>query len=413
MMKHACVISIGNELLAGRTADTNSSWLGQRLLELGLPVVRVFQVPDEIVAITQTIRQAFDSADLVILTGGLGPTDDDVTRQAVSRYLDQPLCLDQACLDRIEAFFQGLGHPMPDRNRTQAMLPHGTEPIVNPKGTAPGVLLCQPDRCLAALPGVPHEMKTMFDQTLVPLIRQFIPSQFVKIKRLKCFGEGESRLVDRLGDRMSRDRNPLINCTVSDGTVTLHIIASSNDEQQAEEMIHAHEMDLRALLGDLVFGTDDQTLAHIVVQGLRSQGKTLALAESCTGGLVAKMITDIPGASGVFFNGWITYSNQAKVRELNVQPDLVDLYGAVSEQVAAAMARGARQKSGADLAIGITGIAGPGGATPEKPVGLVYIALDKMEDCCVSRFILNRDRKINRYLTAQISLNMIRKELSL
>lgn len=233
----------------------------------------------------------------------------------------------------------------------------------------------------------------------------------IAIRKLKCFGAGESTISELLGSLCRRGRNPLINCTVEHGVITLHIIATAKDKDKAQQMVEKDEELLRNLLGALVYGTGEQSLAKVVGQKLAQQKKTIAVAESCTGGILAKLITDIPGASRYFTRGWVTYSNDAKNSELGIPPRLIEKYGAVSEQVARSMAQGARKRAGTDFAIGITGIAGPTGGSEQKPVGLVYISVDSDSDCETQRFIFFHDRGFIRLRAAQTALNMLRLRL--
>jgi nicotinamide-nucleotide amidase len=264
---------------------------------------------------------------------------------------------------------------------------------------------------LVALPGVPSEMKQMFEESVLPELRRFAGTQAVVVRKLRCFGTGESNIAELLGPLMQRGRNPLVNCTAKHGVITLTINATAEDKDTACQMAEKDVKSLRNNLGELVYGTEEQTLAEVVGEKLAQQKRTIAVAESCTGGCLAKLLTDTPGASRYFTHGWVTYSNGAKTSELGVGADLIEKYGAVSEQVACAMAQGARKKAGTDFAIGITGIAGPGGATEQKPVGLVYISVDFDDECETKRCLFSRDRAFIRLRAAQTALNMLRLKL--
>jgi nicotinamide-nucleotide amidase len=256
-------------------------------------------------------------------------------------------------------------------------------------------------------------MKRMFAESVLPELRSFIGGQAVVVQKLNCYGVGESTIAQKLGTMMQRGRNPLINCTVSSGVITLHIIAKAEDETTARQMAQNDEAILRDILGELVFGTGDQSLAQVVGEELARQNQTIAVAESCTGGLLAKMLTDHSGATKYFRSGWITYSNEAKIRELGVPAGLIAEYGAVSEHVAKSMARGARKKAGTDFAIGITGIAGPTGGTEQKPVGLVYISVDSKGENQTVGYNFSHDRRAIRQRAAQTALNMLRLKLNI
>jgi len=410
-MKKASIVSVGNELLNGQTVNSNAAHLGAELLTIGIPVAGSFTVADEIDSIVRSLEQACDEADVIIATGGLGPTDDDLTRQAMAKFLGVELELHDDLLEKIQHFFNRLNRNMPERNKIQAYIPAGAAALPN-IGTAPGIRAELKGKLLFALPGVPQEMKRMFEESLLPELRRFAGGQAVVVRKLKCFGAGESTIAELLGDAMERGRNPLVNCTVSSGIITLHIIASAENETQAQAMADRQEKSLRNTLGELVYGTGDQSLEQVVGEALARQAKTVAVAESCTGGLLAKLLTDIPGASRYFAHGWITYSNEAKAAELGVPADLIEKHGAVSEQVAESMARCARRKAGTDFAIGITGIAGPGGATEQKPTGLVYISVDSDQGCDTERCLFSYDRRFVRLRSAQTALNMLRQKLN-
>ncbi len=407
-VKNASVVSIGNEVLSGRTVDTNAAYIGQQLRLIGVPVVSVHTVGDRQETIVRTLALAASEADIVIVTGGLGPTDDDLTRHAFAEYLGVELELRDELLAAIEALFQGRGWPMAQKNRIQACMPQGAAVVPNDWGTAPGIIAEKDGAVLFALPGVPREMKEMLAASVLPRLRDLAQGQAVAVRRLGCYGAGESTIAEMLGDAMDRDRNPLVNCTAHAGVITLEIVALAATEAEAQAMVDAEEAALRDLLGNLVFGVDEQTLAEVVGLELARSGRTLALAESCTGGLVAKFITDVPGATRYFTRGWVTYSNQAKIEELGVPAELIEAHGAVSPEVAAAMAQGARRRAGTDYAIGITGIAGPGGGSEQKPAGLVYICVDQADGTNTSKHIFSRDRRSVRLRAAQTALNTLR-----
>jgi len=412
-MKKASIVSIGNELLSGQTTDTNATYLSDRLLSISIPVVSVYTVGDESNAIIRAFNLACSDADVVIATGGLGPTEDDLTRQAFAEFLGVELQLQDQLLQKIRDFFACRNLQMPDKNKIQAYIPAGAEAIANNLGTAPGIMANAKGKLLIALPGVPSEMKQMFEESVLARLQRFAGGQAVVVRKLKCFGAGESAIAEMLGSMMQRGRNPLINCTVGYGVVTLHIIAAAKDNEKAHQMAENDEKSLRNILGKLVYGTGEQTLAEVVGKKLARNKKTLAVAESCTGGTLAKLLTDIPGASRYFTYGWVVYSNRAKVSELGVPADFIDKYGAVSEQVARAMAEGARRKAGTDFAIAITGIAGPAGGSEQKPVGLVYVSVDSNSGCETKRYNFSHDRDFIRLRAAQTALNMLRLQLDI
>jgi nicotinamide-nucleotide amidase len=407
-MKRASIVSIGNEVLSGQTVDTNAAYLSQRLLSIGIPVVSSYTIGDDIDSVVRSFNLASNDADLVIATGGLGPTDDDLTRQALAKFLGTELQLQDELLRTIQSFFTCRNRQMSSKNKIQAYIPAGAKALANNLGTAPGIMAELKGKWFFALPGVPSEMKQMFEESVLPELQRFAGRQAVVIRKLKCFGTGESNIAELLGDIMQRGRNPLVNCTASCGVITLTITASAKDKDKAQQMAEKDEKSLREKLGELVFGEEEQTLAEVVGETLAQQKKTIAVAESCTGGFIAKLLTDIPGASRYFTYGWITYSNSAKTSELGVPTNLIEKHGAVSEQVARAMAQGARKRAGTSCAIGVTGIAGPASGSERKPAGLVYISIDSDNMCETKRFIFFGGRDTIRLRAAQTALNMLR-----
>ena len=410
-MKKASIISIGNEVLSGQTVDTNAAWLSRQLLSMGIPVVSSYTVSDDVDSIVRSLNLAGGDADVVLITGGLGPTDDDLTRQAFAKFLGVELQLQKELLEGIQNFFAGRNLQMPVKNKLQAYIPADAKAIENNFGTAPGIMAEVKGKLFFAMPGVPLEMKKMFEASVAQQLKKIATKQSVIVQKLKCFGTGESNIAELLGTVMQRGRNPLVNCTVKAGEITLHIIATAKDEVKAQQMVEEYEKLLREKLGGLIYGTAEQSLAEVVGEKLSQQKKTIALAESCTGGLLAKLLTDIGGASRYFTHGWVTYSNVAKVNELAVPADLIEKYGAVSEQVSQAMAQCARKKARTDFAIGVSGIAGPAGSSEQKPVGLVYISIDSTDSCETRRFVFSGNRKSVRLRAAQTALNMLRLRL--
>lgn len=411
-MRKASIISIGNEILSGQTVDTNAAYLSGKLLSIGIPVVSSYTAGDDMDLIVRMLNLASGDADVVLVTGGLGPTDDDVTRQGFAKFLGSELELQSELFEKIRNIFANRQRPMPERNKIQAYIPAGTKAIENNLGTAPGIRAELKGKLFFVMPGVPSEMKQMFEGSVFPELQKFAGKQAVIVLKLRCFGAGESDIAEKLGDLMQRGRNPLINCTVHYGVITLHIIATAEDKGQAQEMAQKCEKTLQNALGELIYGTGEQTLAEVVGAKLAQQKKTIAVTESCTGGTLAKLLTDIPGASKYFTHGWVTYSNIAKIKALGIEADLIKEDGAVSCSVAEAMAKKAREIAGTDFAIGITGIAGPDGGSEQKPVGLVYISVDSDSGCETKRFVFAaHSRDFVRLQAAQTALNMLRLKL--
>ncbi|MDD5327656.1 MAG: competence/damage-inducible protein A [Phycisphaerae bacterium] len=410
-MRKASIVSIGNELLNGQTLNTNTLYLSERLFAIGIPVVSSYTIGDDIDSIVRMLNLASGDADIVLITGGLGPTDDDLTRQGLAKFLGSELQLQNNLLEKIQSIFASRNRPMPEKNNIQAYIPAGTKAIENIRGTAPGIRAEAEDKLFFVLPGVPSEMKQMFEESVLTELKRFAGEQAIAVLKLKCFGAGESSVAEKLGGLMQRGRNPLINCTVHYGVITLTIIATAKDKVKAQQMAEKDEQTLREILGELIYGTGEQTLAEVVGAKLAQQKKTIAVAESCTGGALAKLLTDTAGASRYFTYGWVTYSNTAKIKELGIKAELIEEDGAVSCRVAEAMAQGARKRAETDFAIGITGIAGPGGGSEQKPVGLVYISIDSGNGCETKRFVFPYGRDFMRLHAAQTALNMLRLKL--
>ena len=412
---NAVILSVGDELIMGQTVDTNSAWLSARLAECGVMTAYHKTVPDDVEVTVAALEESCKAADLVIVTGGLGPTDDDLTRQSFARLLDVPLDLHPPSLEKIRVFFRGLGREMPASNRNQALVPRGAEVVENPWGTAPGIKVKVGKTMLFALPGVPYEMRNMAEKDILPLFRGE-RGHAVAVAALHCFGAGESMLAEKLGDLMRRDRQPVVGTTASGWVVTIRIRSEAPTATLANRALEATVHEIEGRLGNLIYGRGDETLSVVVGQRLGARGEVLVTAESCTGGLVARMLTDIPGASSWFAGGWVTYSNEMKTRELGVPAELIEREGAVSEAVALAMAEGALRRGGAGWAISLTGVAGPDGGSAEKPVGTVWIGLGRRTGesitCRAERVQFTGTRDMIRDRAAKTALNLLRLALA-
>lgn len=409
-MNSAWVLSIGTELTLGQTVDTNGAWLARRLSAMGARTTRHVTVPDELADIRGVFTQAAASAELVLVTGGLGPTEDDLTRQALAEAAGVELRLDERCLAQIQAFFAARHREMPERNRVQAYVPYGGSPIENTCGTAPGVYLEIKGVPFYAMPGVPMEMRTMFERSIEPQLRMAAGGAALLSRRLHCIGAGESEIGERIRDRMQRGRNPEVGTTANMGIVGVRINARGLSPDAARGLLDHEEAEIRARLGTLIFGRDEETLAQVVGEALRSRNLTIATAESCTGGLIAKQLTDHAGSSAYFRGSVVAYANSVKERILGVPARLLAEHGAVSEAVCRAMAVAVRSRLHADVALGVTGIAGPDGGGSEKPVGTVFIGLATPEHASVKRYQFGSDapRDVIRERAASTALNMLR-----
>ncbi len=410
VMKSASIVSIGNEILSGETVDTNAAYLSRGLLCVGISVVSSYTVGDDVEKIAEALGLAAKDGDVVLVTGGLGPTDDDVTRQGVASLLGVELEFDGELFEQIKGLYARIQRSMPQKNRVQAYLPKGARGLANSIGTAPGIRARFNETDFYVLPGVPCEMERMFEESVLPELEKRANKHVVVVRKVKCFGTGESNIAELLGSLMERGRNPLVNITCGQGVITLHIVATACDEKAALEMAGKDEAILRSKLGDLVFGSGDQSLSEVIGIKLRQSGSTVSVAESCTGGLVAKLLTDVAGSSDYFTYGWVTYSNESKISELGVDLALIEKNGAVSEEVAVAMAVGARFRSGSAFSIGITGIAGPG-CSESKAVGLVYISIDSEDGSEVWKRNFRGERCTVRRRAAYTALNLLRLKL--
>ncbi|GAX91803.1 competence/damage-inducible protein A [Effusibacillus lacus] len=399
------IIGVGTELLLGQIANTNAQYLSDKLALEGAGVYFHQAVGDNLERIQQALTIAASRSEIIVLTGGLGPTEDDLTREAVSRFLGRNLELDAGMLMKLEQLFAGMGRKMPTNNRKQAMLVEGGRFLDNPRGTAPGQYI-EADGChYFLLPGPPTELKPMVTDHVLPILRDLMGQQgTIRSRVLRLFGIGESAMEMEISDIISNQLNPTVAPLASEGEVTLRITAKAASEEEAFALIIPVEQQLRQRLGKYIYGIDDETLPVTVGKRLKDRGETLALAESCTGGLLASMITDVPGCSVYYKQGWVTYHNEAKSEQLGVSSDILAQHGAVSEECARAMAEGARTRAGTDWAISVTGIAGPDGGTNEKPVGLVYIAVTGPGGTTVKQFNFRGDRQQIRIRSAKNAL---------
>jgi len=401
------IVSIGSELMAGRIADTNAAYLSEQLTELGIRVVRHTALDDCAEEIIAHLRDVSARADAAIVTGGIGPTPDDMTRQAFASLVNLPLVNMPEAEEHIRGIFATLRRPFSESNLIQATIPETAEAIPNPNGTAFGFVL-KHDRCeFYCLPGVPREMKAMFEEFVRPRL-EGRSGNAVCIRCVQVFGLGESSIGERLADLMAPGANPAVATQARQGMVTVRITATDPDEAAATSSASAAVSEIKKRLGNAVFAEDEKSLAERVAELLAQASLTLAVAESCTGGLVTAQLVDVPGISGNLLEGAVCYSNESKLKRLKVAPDILERHGAVSRDIAEAMATGMRETSGADLACGITGIAGPTGGTPDKPVGLVYIALADGNAVDVKELHLRGNRSIIRNRAANYALNMIR-----
>lgn len=414
-IKSAEILCVGTELLLGEIVNTNASYLSLRLAELGISVYHQSVVGDNPKRLSEELSASLSRADLVILTGGLGPTADDLTKETAAELFGLSLVEDEKALNDIKAFFSRTGRTMTENNAKQALVPDGCHILYNDWGTAPGMAIEGKEgselegKTAILLPGPPREMKNMFEARVKPYLAAR-SGRVIVSKNLHLIGIGESAAESILRPLIDKCENPTLAPYAKDGEVRFRITALAESEAEGASMCDSLAEKVRASeVGKYVYGTDVGSMENAVVMALAADGETVATAESCTGGLIAKRLTDLAGVSAVFLGGAVTYANEAKMKMIGVSRESLEAYGAVSEQVAAEMARGVREALGSDFGISTTGIAGPGGGTPEKPVGTVYIAVDSPYGCRVKRLSLSpmRDREYIRTVAATNALSLI------
>ncbi len=396
-------------MLTGLIENSNSGFLARRLWSKGIPVRESIVVADNLGSIKSALNRALEESDLVIVTGGLGPTDDDLTRESVASILGLPLLVSEQWQTKLNQLFQDRGITMPQNNLKQAHVIKGSVLLENKRGTAPGLLINHHDKIIVLLPGPPHEMQLIFDELVLPYIVKRNSSKLTKVKTLKCFGLGESALEEKIKEFGGADL-PALSYVARGYEVNLQI-KGSGDRFTADAFINQIEQKIRAVLGDFIFGQDDDTLAGSVADLLVIHNLTLALAESCTGGLLSDLLTDIPGSSRYYKGGLVAYSRSAKQNLLGVDTEVLERNGEVSEITAQAMAEQARSLFIADFGIGITGIAGPESDASQSPVGLVYIAIASPGGCVCEQLTISGGRRIIKERAAQYALAMLRKAL--
>ncbi len=407
---NACILSIGDELVLGQTVDTNSAWLSQQLAAVGCDIVAHATVGDDQLACETAIRELSQRANVLVISGGIGPTEDDLTRQALAAVLDAPLERNAEWMEALETFFASRKRPMPEINKVQALIPRGATMLYNHAGTAAGIRATVGTCEVFSTPGVPKEMKAMFTRDVLPWVSEKTGGAVVASRTLHTFGLGESAVAEKLGPLMTRGRNPSVGTTVANGYVSLRLNVRAASREEGVRQLDDTEAACRGALADVIFGSGTDALPAAVGTMLKAAPgqPTVATAESCTGGLVAKMLTDVGGSSGYFHYGWVTYANTAKAEQLGVSESLLAQHGAVSEPVAIAMADGARSRANSTYALSLTGIAGPDGGTPDKPVGTVWIALASPTGTTARKFVMPGDREMVRDRSAKMALTMLR-----
>lgn len=401
------LISVGTEILLGDILNTDAQFLSIELAKLGISVIHQSTVGDNRERLLAQLKEAAERSDIIILSGGLGPTPDDLTKEVCCEFFGKKMFLHEPTVEKIKTYFSTKGMKMAQNNLKQAMLPKDCVIFPNDNGTAPGMAIEKDGVHILVLPGPPRELKPMFRNCAVPYLMQF-SDQIIVSHNIRTFGIGESLMAERVNDLFDAE-NPTVAPYAKDGEALLRVTAMARTKEEAENLCEPVINEIKNRLDGFVYGVDYTCIEEAVIEKLKEKHMKVATAESCTGGLIAKRITDVPGASEVFDCGIISYANEIKHRVLGVSEDDLNKYGAVSEPVARQMAQGALKVSGADIAVSVTGIAGPDSDSTNKPVGLVYIGLADRDNVWVRELRTSRkDRSYNRYVSASNALNMIR-----
>ena len=405
------IIATGSELLSGGVVDTNSVFLAEELMDIGIETAFKTIVGDDEKDMEETIRTSLEHVEVIVVTGGIGPTEDDITRKAVAKVLKKRLVLSDDALKAVKAVFKAKGKEYPGANDRQALIPAGARLLANPVGVAPGFTLVENGKFLAVLPGVPAEMQAMFRESLRPALEEhFGGKAVIRRKVLHTCGLSESKVNELIQDVLKQKR-PAVGLSARETGVDIRIVAHEGSGARSRSTVERTEAEVRKMLGDAVYGIDGQDMEEVVGALLLQRKMTLSAAESCTGGLISGRITNIAGSSAYFERGVVVYSNAAKTELLGVPADLIEQHGAVSREVAAAMAQGIRERAKTGLGLAVTGIAGPSGGTPEKPVGLVYISLASPDGTKTDEHRFLGTRSQVRQRTAQMALDMVRRYL--
>ena len=405
------ILSVGTEILFGQIVNTNTVYLSQQMNMLGFDVMYHYTVGDNPKRVEEMIDLAFQDCDLILTTGGLGPTQDDLTKEVACKALDDTLVMMDDVLEEITKYFKTLGREMTENNKKQAIMPSRATVFHNDAGTAPGFALEKVGKYIICMPGPPREMKRMFQKSVVPFLQSMIDGALY-YRQIRFFGIGESMLETQLLDLIDNQTDPTLATYAKEGECSLRIASKRATEEEAEHAVDEMLEMVKERVGHYIYSCDDEELAQVVADRLMEQGLTLSSAESCTGGMFASTMTDIPGISQCFDRGLVTYSNQAKMEELGVSAETLEKFGAVSEETALEMVEGLKRVSGSDVCISVTGIAGPGGGSEEKPVGLVYIGFSYGDKkICKKIQMRNVNRSWNRHYTLLCMLNVIYRNI--
>lgn len=407
------LISIGDELLIGQVINTNSSWIAEKLNNSGITVYQSVSISDNKKHILRTLEEAGSRTDVVIITGGLGPTKDDITKETLCEFFDTKLVFNQEAYENVEKIFRVRGFRVSEINRKQAEIPDCCIPISNKNGTAPGMWFEKDGKIFISMPGVPFEMKPMMENFVIPKLLEHFKTNTIIHKTILTQGVGESHLAEIIADwENNLSENIKLAFLPQPGIVRLRISAYGEKKDELEKKIELKIKELQQIIPDEIFGYENDTLEEIVGELLKKQGLSLSTAESCTGGTIAKMITSVPGSSNYYIGSVVAYSNEIKEKILGVKHQTLIDNGAVSEDVVKEMAIGVKSKFNTDFAIATSGIAGPGGAVEGKPVGTTWIAIASQNECVVQKFLFGEHRGRNIRKASLAALNMLRKKLN-
>ncbi|MBS1950408.1 MAG: nicotinamide-nucleotide amidase [Cytophagales bacterium] len=406
------LLTIGDEILYGQIIDTNSQWMSAELDKAGIKIIRMTSIGDEEQEILTAFAEAERRADIILITGGLGPTSDDLTKPMLARYFNCEMKLHEEALKEVTAFFNSRGRELTETNKLQAVLPVCCTKITNPLGTAPGMWFEKNGKVFMSMPGVPHEMKRMMIDSVIPKLKEKYKPAAIVHKIIRTIGIGESVLADKIAD-WEKALPPHIKLAYlpSIGEVRLRLTGLGNNEILLNEEIEAISNKIIPLVGEYIYGYGEEKIEEAIGRMLRERSLTLSIAESCTGGYVSHLVTSVPGSSQYFLGSMIPYDYQIKMRQLGVKPEVLEQHGAVSEATIIEMANIVRAKFNTDIGVATSGIAGPGGATPEKPVGLVWIAYSDKHHTVTKKLQLSTDRLLNIKAASVALLNLIRTSL--
>ncbi|MBC5996316.1 competence/damage-inducible protein A [Romboutsia ilealis] len=404
------IITVGTEILLGDIVNTNSQYLAKELADLGVEVYYQGTVGDNEDRLLQSIEESLNRSDMVITTGGLGPTKDDLTKETAAKFFNQELVLDEKSWNKIEIYFNKLGKIPTENNKKQAYFPKDAIILENNNGTAPGAILRKGKKIIIVLPGPPREMKPMFEESVKPYLKS-LTTEILESKTLRFYGIGESSLEEEIIDIIKEQSNPTVAPYAKDMEVTLRITAKATSKEEAINLINPVVHKIQDKVGKYIYSDDDISLEDTVAKILVSKNLTIGVAESCTGGMVSSNLINYPGISSVFMEGCVTYSNEAKMKSLGVKKETLDKFGAVSEETAKEMAEGIAKRHNTNIGLSTTGIAGPEGGSEEKPVGLVYLGIYINGKTMVKRYVFNGNRQQIRLRATKTILNDLRLEL--